>query len=104
ALDRLAKKFDRTFLRIENARNGLEYGGLAGAIGAQQSDDAAARHLEADAADRHDRPVIALDIAELEDDVGSAHGIILMRRDRRRRRRDGAAPRTASPLRERGRS
>src|SRR4029078_12991821 len=80
ALDRLAPKFDRTLLRIENAGDGLEYRGLAGAVGAEQRDDTAAWHLEADAPDGHDRPVIAFDIAEFEDDVGSAHGIILMRR------------------------
>jgi len=45
--------------------------GLAGAVGAQQRDDAAARHFEADASDGHDRPIIALDIAELEDDAGA---------------------------------
>src|SRR6476619_6775123 len=59
------------------------------------------RHLKADAPDGLNRSVIALDIAELENDVGSAHAIVLMRRDRRRRHRDGAAPRKASPSRSR---
>jgi hypothetical protein len=47
--------------------------GLAGAVGAEQGDDLPARHFEADAPDGHDRPVITLDIAEFQDDVGRAH-------------------------------
>src|SRR5882672_10458595 len=77
ALDRLAEKFDRALLRIENAGNGLQHRGLAGAIGAQQRYDFSVRDLDTDAPDRHDRAVVTLDIAELQDDVGSAHAIIL---------------------------
>src|SRR4029077_6058926 len=60
ALDRFAQKFDRALLRIENAGNGFQARGLAGAVGAEQRDDAAARHFEADAPDGLYRPVIAL--------------------------------------------
>src|SRR4029079_11550564 len=94
-----AQEFDRALLGIENAGDGLEHGGLAGAVGAEQRDHLAAGYLEAYASNGLDRTVIALDIAELEDDLGSAHGIVLMRRDSRRQRRDGAAPRKASPSR-----
>jgi len=41
----------------------------AGAVGAQHGDDLAARHREADAANRHDRAVVALDVGDLEDVV-----------------------------------
>jgi hypothetical protein len=61
---------------MEDARDGFQHRGLAGAVGAEQRDDLAARHFEADATNGHDRPVIAFDIAELEDDVGGAHRII----------------------------
>src|SRR5262249_9366311 len=93
------------FLRIEDAGDGFQDRGLAGAVGPKQRDNLAARYFEADAADGHDRPVIALDVADLEDDVGSGHAIaLIMRRDTPRRRRDGSAPRQASPSPAPGRS
>src|SRR5262245_28861219 len=54
ALDRRALKFDAAFLWVEHAGDGLEHGGLAGAVGAEHGDDLATRDLEADAANRHD--------------------------------------------------
>src|SRR5476651_2348154 len=70
ALDLAALEGDRALLRVHDAADGFQYGRLAGAIGAQDSDDVALGHVEADAADRHDRTVVGLDVGGLEDGFG----------------------------------
>ena len=47
--------------RIEHAGDRAQDRGLAGAVGAEDGDDLALRHLQADAADRLDRTVEGLD-------------------------------------------
>jgi hypothetical protein len=68
----LATEADRAvlkhaFLGVENARHRLQERRLAGAVGAEQSDDAAFGNRNADVADRLDGVVIDdADIAEFE--------------------------------------
>src|SRR5690606_19061997 len=66
AADLAAKEADGALLRIDGAGDGLEYGGLAGAVAAQDGDDAARMDVQADAADGHDRAVVSLDVADAE--------------------------------------
>src|SRR6185295_3457700 len=54
------------------AGDGLEDGGLAGAVGAQHGDDLAALDLQADAAQCLHRAVAGLDVRELQDSVTHA--------------------------------
>ena len=55
------------FLGIENPRHRLQQSRLAGAIGAEQGDDAAFGNCNADVADRFDSVVIDdADVAEFE--------------------------------------
>jgi hypothetical protein len=64
--DVFALELDRTLARIDDARDGLENRGLAGAVGAQHRADLAAAHLQADATNRTDRAIGALDVEQLE--------------------------------------
>ena len=58
---------DHAFLGVENAGHRLEQCRLAGAVGAEQGDDAAFGHGNADVADRLDGVVIDdADVAEFE--------------------------------------
>ena len=62
-----ARELDAALARVDDAGDGLQDRGLAGAVGAEHGDDLAALDREADAADRLDRAVRALDVEELED-------------------------------------
>ena len=58
---------DHAFLGVENARHRLQQSRLAGAVGAEQGDDAAFGNCNADVADRFDGVVIDdADVAEFE--------------------------------------
>ena len=58
---------DHAFLGIDNSGHRLQQGRLAGAIGAEQGDDAAFRNGDADVTNRFDGVVIDdTDVAEFE--------------------------------------
>ncbi len=57
--------------RVEQAADGLESGGLAGAVGADQGHDLAAVDLEGDPPEGVDRAVEGVDVGETQDRGGS---------------------------------
>src|SRR5690606_39712507 len=63
--DGLTLEFDAAATRIDDAADGLQDGGLAGAVGAEHGGDLAPPHLQADAADGLDRAIGALDVEQI---------------------------------------
>ena len=58
---------DLAFLGLQQAGDGLQRGGLAGAVGAEQGDDLALRHRQRQAAQHEDDVVVDdLDVVDLE--------------------------------------
>ena len=55
APDFAAFEYDAALLRVHDAGNGFQHGGLASAVGAEDRDDAALRHVKGHAADGHDQ-------------------------------------------------
>src|SRR5271156_1746280 len=68
--DRLAENQYRALVRNENIHDHADGGGLAGAVGSEQSEDGALAHTQVDAADRVDRVVRFADVF----DRGGVHG------------------------------
>ena len=65
--DVLALEVHAALARVDDARDGLEDGGLACAVAAQHGGDLALFHLQADAADGLDGAVGAFDVGQLQD-------------------------------------
>ena len=81
---------DFAALGMQQVRDRLQGRGLAGAVGAEQRDDAAARHLERHALEHEDDVVVDhLDVVEREDDVrgGDRFALASTRHSRRPIRR-----------------
>src|SRR6185436_6425773 len=72
APDRAPGEGDAALLRLQRAADGTEHRGLARPVGAQDGDDLALAHVEADATDGRNRPVVGLQVAHGEN--GPAHG------------------------------
>ena len=73
ALDGLPGQANLALLGVHDAGDGPKQGGLPRSVRAQHCDDPPFRHVEAHAANRHDRPVEALEVADLEKRVVTAH-------------------------------
>ena len=67
---------DFAALGVQQIGDRLERGGLASAVGAQQRDDAAARHVERDALQHEDHVIVDhLDVVDRKDAVGAGVGL-----------------------------
>ena len=64
-VQRLAHELDMAGLAVEQAGNGVQSGGLAGAVGTDQGHDLALIDLKGDALDGVDAAVIDVDIVNL---------------------------------------
>ena len=64
-VQRLAHELDMAGLTVEQAGNGVQSGGLAGAVGTDQRDDLALVDLEGNALNSVDAAVIDVDIVNL---------------------------------------
>ena len=73
ALDGLPGQANLALLGVHDAGDGPKQGGLPGSVRAQHRDDPPLRHVEAHTANRHDRSVEALEIADLEQRIITAH-------------------------------